>query len=62
MKMTIKIDCDSDNAAFDDSPFPELARILHGLADRLEHAPDSGGQLYDINGNTVGEFALSGKR
>lgn len=39
---------------------PELARILRGLADRIADDPDpSGCPLHDVNGNRVGEFAVT---
>lgn len=56
MKFKLNIDC--DNAAFQDDASHEVARILRELADRVEI---SGGQplsdfnLYDTNGNRVGE-------
>lgn len=50
--LTIK----TDNAAFEDDPTAEVARILRGLADRLEGAsPDEDYPLRDLNGNCVGE-------
>lgn len=62
MKVTIKIQC--DNAAFSDSPEPEVARILLELADDLAFhsliAMD-GQALHDFNGNTVGTITVSGK-
>jgi len=65
MKCTIKISM--DGAAFDDGQM-ELARILKELAvkvsnDRLEKPnPTTASLILDINGNTVGEFKISGKR
>lgn len=58
MKATITIEC--DNAAFEDNP-EELARILHDLAERVP-APvqqtDAPLNLYDLNGNWVGECRI----
>lgn len=54
MKFTLEIDC--DNAAFGDSEderHTEVARILTGLADQIEHGYIKA-QLYDANGNAVG--------
>jgi len=53
--VTIKINC--DNAAFDDDPGAELARILRELANRLHISGAVQGSrktLYDLNGNDVG--------
>jgi hypothetical protein len=47
----IKIEC--DNAAFENDPLAEVARILREAADKLEQGQD-GFKLRDINGNTVG--------
>jgi len=51
---TLKIN--TDNAAFEDDPTAEVARILRALADRLVCAsPDESYPLRDVNGNKVGE-------
>ena len=59
-KITIEIDL--GNAAFDEEPMSETARILRELATRIE---DRGApidvKLYDINGNRVG-FARHSER
>lgn len=55
MKVKITINC--DNAAFDDAPATELARILHELEQEILDGTDSK-PLYDINGNKVGEFII----
>lgn len=46
------------NAAFDDAPITELARILRDLADRLESgdADYDGASILDVNGNTIGRY------
>lgn len=44
-----------DNAAFDDGRNHEVARILREVADGLDQDV-SGGNVRDINGNTVGDF------
>lgn len=59
MKTTIlKIELATDNAAFEDDRGAECARILRGLADRLEagNFPSGSGAwgLFDANGNAVG--------
>ena len=54
-KVTITIDC--DNAAFSDGAGPEIARILHKLADLIEYEQEpSDSLLFDHNGNRVGKF------
>ena len=59
MNLTIKIDC--GNAAFDDDPTAEVARIIRALADRMEGAsPDEDYPLRDINGNKVGAAVFRG--
>ena len=52
MRFTLTIDL--DNAAFDDAPMTELARILRRLAARAERGEDVTGALWDANGNRVG--------
>jgi hypothetical protein len=47
----------ADNAAFDDAPGFEVARILRRLADKVEGGQQAG-FLYDINGNTVGHLTV----
>jgi hypothetical protein len=60
MEFTLTINC--DNAAFEEHPPTEVARILRGLAERLEglliDAPFSG-NLVDSNGNGVGGFEMA---
>jgi hypothetical protein len=55
--LTIVIE--TDNAAFEDSPGAELARILREVADKLarhsEVQPGDSFKLRDLNGNTVGK-------
>ena len=59
--MHIRIDLDTENAAFEGAPEQETARILRHLADRLERA---GGleademKLRDHNGNAVGRCII----
>lgn len=55
---TIKILIDTDNAAFDERPSTEVARILRQLAieyDDFGLLGEPTKLLYDINGNVVGE-------
>ena len=55
-----RLEISTDNAAFADDITAEVARILRGLADRMEHAsPDEFYPLRDANGNEVGEAIFS---
>lgn len=60
MSGTFTVKIDTENAAFDPDPTPELARLLRAIADRIETGDDYGHFLtiYDVNGNDVGRFAL----
>lgn len=59
----------TDNAAFEkddeDAYFPnevraiEIARILREIAGELDNGADSSGSAFDINGNDVGEWAIT---
>lgn len=59
----ITITIRTENAAFQDGNCAtEVARILRRLADHiLRDLPPLAPQLYDSNGNTVGEVRLTGK-
>ncbi|MCA1841068.1 MAG: hypothetical protein LC723_12220 [Actinobacteria bacterium] len=62
MKFTLEITC--DNAAFDENPFPEVARILREAARKVDDGLVKIGQeqpLRDVNGNRVGSFVMKGK-
>lgn len=59
--MTATIKVQMDNAAFEDSPSRELARILRRLADQVE-AGTKEVNLRDVNGNAVGTFKVRGSR
>jgi hypothetical protein len=52
---TLTIEC--DNAAFENDPLGEVARILREAAYQLDQGQD-GFKLRDINGNTVGSAAF----
>ena len=60
--MKITVEFDTDNAAFDGDPVPEVHRILdrakHQIADYLSYWQEGDGEaktaLRDINGNKVG--------
>lgn len=61
IEMKAKIEIVMDNAAFNDEPATELARILRELAEEIENGQGSC-QLRDINGNAVGTFTVKGNR
>lgn len=58
LQFRLSITC--ENAAFEDSPESEIARILRATADRLESGDDfdTHRNLSDLNGNVVGTAAL----
>jgi hypothetical protein len=59
MKAHVEIVC--DNEAFGDGQHHrEIARILRGLASKLEMDTPARLKLYDHNGNHVGKFVLVG--
>ncbi len=53
MRFILTIQCDNDAFAGADL-FPEVARIVRGVAEKAEHGDC--GQVRDVNGNTCGEF------
>lgn len=61
-----KLEFATDNAAFDDNPGHEAARILREIAAKLDRGDDlGGGPVRDSNGNKVGRWELTpytGKR
>ena len=55
----LKLKINSDNQAFDQAEGQEVARILRGLADQIEHLDklqECQLPLRDLNGNTVGYY------
>lgn len=55
MAETITIELRTGNAAFEDAPTSEIARILRKLADDFQDQGDmDGAKLMDANGNAVG--------
>lgn len=46
-----------DNAAFEDEPATESARILRDIAEKVE-AGHGGGKIRDINGNSIGTWSV----
>ena len=61
MQFRLFIDC--DNAAFEDEPAHELARMLRDVAKRLESGDgfDTWRDLRDVNGNVAGKAALKAR-
>ena len=57
MSERITIIIETDNAAFDDSPTGEIARILRVMADRIEEAGIPPVPK-DSNGNVVGSVTV----
>jgi hypothetical protein len=53
------LEIDTGNAAFEDSPGAEVARILRVVAERIEAGEDGVIALMDANGNKVGLADLS---
>lgn len=53
----IRVEFDTDNAAFEEALENESARILRVAADLIENGSVSG-PLLDANGNTVGFFEV----
>jgi len=64
--MQAKITIHMDNAAFE-NPGLELAQILRDLANKVENSDfadeyDRNLSLRDMNGNTVGQLKVTGRR
>jgi len=59
MKFVMEIEC--DNAAFEEAPGHELARIIETAAVRVREGVHWG-KLRDINGNQVGRFDIVGSK
>lgn len=56
--MKMKIEFETDNAAFDDGNGPtECARILEKIARRVGQGAEEGG-IMDSNGNRVGSWSV----
>ena len=56
---TLKIVIKMDNAAFEDEPITEAARILRVLAQDMEKFGATDKALLDSNGNTIGEAKVT---
>lgn len=57
---TFNLTINIDNAAFDEEPALEVARILAVLADRIINSGYLNTNLLDINGNVVGKAGVEG--
>lgn len=55
--MTFKLEIETDNAAFEEDPAPELRRLLFVVAEHV-HAGRKDGKVQDVNGNTVGAWSI----
>ncbi|UGY13757.1 hypothetical protein HAP48_0035075 [Bradyrhizobium septentrionale] len=60
--MRFQLEFDTDNAAFDELPATEIARILRKVADVVVHNGDFDGLVVDMNGNVVGRYSLTKAR
>jgi hypothetical protein len=58
MNKSLTIQIALDNAAFEDDPGVEVARILRQIADKCEGGEVWSGPIRDINGNLVGEAGV----
>jgi hypothetical protein len=56
--MRITIIINTDNAAFQPDPWPEVARILRELSDDAAEGPRYLDQPRDYNGNTCGSVTI----
>lgn len=56
MGVSLRIDFDSDNAAFDDDPVGETVRILRDIAEKIESGRQGDSAIHDINGNNLGDW------
>ena len=54
----VKIVITTGNAAFDDEPASEIARILRNLAERFEHDGIPPEAIRDANGNVCGSVEV----
>lgn len=53
-----KMEFQTGNAAFDEAPGVEIARILREMAATIEAGGMNSGRIVDINGNTIGRFSF----
>lgn len=55
----LKIEFKTENAAFDENPAEETARILRDIATKIETTSHGGGPVFDLYGNRIGHWTLS---
>jgi hypothetical protein len=55
-RLNVAVTC--ENAAFENDPGPECARILRKIADQIEAGHDAK-TIFDANGNDVGRWRLT---
>jgi hypothetical protein len=53
----MKLEFETDNAAFDEYPAGEASQILKEVADRIVSG-DLSGDIRDVNGNKIGHYEL----
>lgn len=56
MGVSLKIEFDSGNAAFEDDPVEETVRILRTIARQIESGRTGEQTVHDVNGNSIGEW------
>lgn len=54
----VSIEFRTDNAAFDDEPATEAARILREIADKIAAGEAFDGLIFDRNGNRIGRWSM----
>lgn len=57
--MTLRIQFDMGNAAFDGAPEAEAARTLRHVADAIERGAEDSGAVFDANGNRIGRWEVA---
>ena len=58
--MKLKLEITMDNAAFEEDEGAEAARIMRDAADSVEMGCIRA-SLFDLNGNVVGKFSITGR-
>jgi hypothetical protein len=53
----MKINFQTDNAAFSDDKSFETIRILNTVINKIEEG-ENDGKIFDINGNKIGEWSI----
>lgn len=51
----------TDNAAFSGDRDLEVSRILQAVARKIEVTGEDNGKVFDLNGNNVGTWRITGK-